>query len=247
MILEDYYSQHPDLQPWDPRIKEIAMQHSIMTMQFNFIVYLHCQRKVGWTISEEFAATISAASVRDLIQEAIQPLIEEEYKKLQKMAGGAVDIQGRPIKAVSTGLHFSPVWNKDKTVIEAFNISSDELSTIQLTDEEQFNIWTKQAASLNAKLVYNEPGWKSIGYTAEGIIHPAIDTGSIVQSNLKKLFPALSETVKCPVCSNTRKTDTYRKLDKMIIHLNDDHTWTREQVADWLESLDIDLEMQENV
>jgi hypothetical protein len=30
-------------------------------------------------------------------------------------------------------------------------------------------------------------------------------------------------------------------LSSVIIHLNDDHAWTREQVADWIETLDVDL------
>lgn len=32
-------------------------------------------------------------------------------------------------------------------------------------------------------------------------------------------------------------------LKGLIIHLNDEHKWTREQIADWLETLDVDLEL----
>jgi hypothetical protein len=53
-------------------------------------------------------------------------------------------------------------------------------------------------------------------------------------------FPYLSESVKCPVhrwwnlasiCRSAR-----RSRIRMISHLNDYHEWTRERIADWLES-----------
>lgn len=34
------------------------------------------------------------------------------------------------------------------------------------------------------------------------------------------------------------------KLIHIIIHLNDNHKWTRDRIADWLETLDIDLEFK---
>lgn len=51
---------------------------------------------------------------------------------------------------------------------------------------------------------------------------------------LRKL-PGLWEDVVHPV---TKHTD---KLQHVIINLNDKQRWTREQIADWLETLDIDL------
>ncbi len=34
------------------------------------------------------------------------------------------------------------------------------------------------------------------------------------------------------------------QIANTIIHLNDDHRWTREQIADWLDTLDVDLRFQ---
>lgn len=31
------------------------------------------------------------------------------------------------------------------------------------------------------------------------------------------------------------------RVGSLIVHLNDDHKWRREQIADWLDSLDLDL------
>lgn len=48
-------------------------------------------------------------------------------------------------------------------------------------------------------------------------------------------MPGLKEMVKHPVLPY------HDSLEIVIISLNDHHGWTREQIADWLETLDIDL------
>jgi hypothetical protein len=48
-------------------------------------------------------------------------------------------------------------------------------------------------------------------------------------------LPGLKETVTHPI-SKDRMT-----VEKAVINLNDVHHWTREQIADWLDTLDIDL------
>ncbi len=53
-------------------------------------------------------------------------------------------------------------------------------------------------------------------------------------SEVNKL-PGLREVVKHPVDGRMLELET------AIINLNDSHQWTREQIADWLETLDVDL------
>ncbi|XAO35294.1 hypothetical protein SEA_FRANCOB_105 [Streptomyces phage Francob] len=48
-------------------------------------------------------------------------------------------------------------------------------------------------------------------------------------------LPGVKERVKNPV------TGSESTLERVIINLNDQHKWTREQIADWLETLDIDI------
>ena len=48
-------------------------------------------------------------------------------------------------------------------------------------------------------------------------------------------FPALSQLVKNPV------TGRQASLKATIIKLNDTHKWSREKIADWLETLDLDI------
>jgi hypothetical protein len=47
--------------------------------------------------------------------------------------------------------------------------------------------------------------------------------------------PSLKQPVKCPGCD---KLTSPRSLEKVIVDLNDRHKWTREQIADWLDTLD---------
>lgn len=82
-----------------------------------------------------------------------------------------------------------------------------------------------------------------------------------VTEELAKLVPAIETAeVRCPAagkrlarranwspnavppkCGYGKKKSS---LNAIIIHLNDGHKWTREQIADWLDTLDIDLTLQ---
>jgi len=54
-------------------------------------------------------------------------------------------------------------------------------------------------------------------------------------------LPGVSEQVTHPV------TKGVYRLSAVIMDLNDTHRWTREQIADWLETLDIDINFKEKV
>jgi hypothetical protein len=71
------------------------------------------------------------------------------------------------------------------------------------------------------------------------------------QSKLLRRFPALNQRIhRCPGC-NPGADDTHdapswydRLVWDLIQHLNDFHKWTREEIADWLESTDLDLTLK---
>jgi len=92
----------------------------------------------------------------------------------------------------------------------------------------------QEAISLARKKVYTEH--TAASYTAQ----QGFDGGKVV-SKLSKLLPTLKSPTKCPQC----KIENI--LERQIIHLNDTHKWTREAIADWLESLDLDIEFKETV
>lgn len=56
------------------------------------------------------------------------------------------------------------------------------------------------------------------------------------RETLTGLFPGLDDLLGCPLCNNDGSS-----LTNTIIHLNDDHKWSRERIADWLETLPVDL------
>lgn len=62
---------------------------------------------------------------------------------------------------------------------------------------------------------------------------PELD-GSLLQMN-DRYFPNLTTVVKNPV------TGEEMAVSYVIIHLNDTHKWSFEEIADWLDTLDVDL------
>lgn len=63
-----------------------------------------------------------------------------------------------------------------------------------------------------------------------------------LQSEMMGVFPCLKQHV-VPMCDCYSNNGEGLRLKDLIIHLNDDHEWKREEIADWLESLDLDLEV----
>jgi hypothetical protein len=70
----------------------------------------------------------------------------------------------------------------------------------------------------------------ALGAAYEGMYHLPHPHGSVRVKHLERLFRCLEDVAKkCPVGCKKRLP-----LGAMIVHLNDDHHWTREQVAEWL-------------
>jgi hypothetical protein len=70
----------------------------------------------------------------------------------------------------------------------------------------------------------------ALGAVYEGVYHLPRDHGKLVPDHLERLFRCLDEVTKaCPQGCQKRLP-----LASMIVHLNDDHRLTREQIAEWL-------------
>lgn len=75
------------------------------------------------------------------------------------------------------------------------------------------------------------------------------DGESFIVEELKKVFSGLDHVTHCPVkdCASYGPFSKKVKLSSLIQHLNDkSHQWSREQIADWLETLDIDIKAKED-
>lgn len=62
------------------------------------------------------------------------------------------------------------------------------------------------------------------------------------QEKLLKLLPGLMKDVVCPQChADDSHEHEESSVWEIVQRLNDSHKWSREQIADWLETLDIDI------
>ncbi len=70
----------------------------------------------------------------------------------------------------------------------------------------------------------------ALGAVYEGVYHLPRAHGKLIPDHLERLFRCLDELTKpCPQGCKKRLP-----LASMIVHLNDDHRMTREQIAEWL-------------
>lgn len=70
----------------------------------------------------------------------------------------------------------------------------------------------------------------ALGAVYEGVYHLPRHHGKLIPDHLERLFRCLDEmTKKCPQGCAKRLP-----LASMIVHLNDDHRLSREQIAEWL-------------
>jgi hypothetical protein len=70
----------------------------------------------------------------------------------------------------------------------------------------------------------------ALGAVYEGVYHLPRAHGKLIPDHLERLFRCLDEVTKrCPLGCGKRLP-----LAAMIVHLNDDHRQTREQIAEWL-------------
>ncbi|MFN8060967.1 MAG: hypothetical protein U0Q12_17550 [Vicinamibacterales bacterium] len=73
----------------------------------------------------------------------------------------------------------------------------------------------------------------ALGAAYEGIYRMPQDVAGFHPHRLDRLFECLDFSVRaCPAGCRKRIA-----LGALIVHLNDTHEWTREQIADWVQSL----------
>lgn len=69
---------------------------------------------------------------------------------------------------------------------------------------------------------------------AIGAAHDAIGIKRTAARSTTPWFDLYNTTVLCPAGCNRRQ----RVLINAVTHLNDEHRWTREQIADWVEGIE---------
>lgn len=79
-------------------------------------------------------------------------------------------------------------------------------------------------------------------------ITSADNPGNRMMELLLKQMPDLVEVHTCCPAYDANQLMLFcgagQPLSWLIVHLNDDHRWTREQIADWLDAVDADLSFE---
>lgn len=135
-----------------------------------------------------------------------------------------------------------PVWgfDPDKKLYTQMSVSAEFADS-----EEALSVLCKQMAMT----LGNEEAYLEIYKLLTNKKHSvSLKTGGVISSSNKpsvgadsriSSLPGINEVVKHPV------TGIKTTLSRVIQNLNDGHGWTREQIADWVETLDIDIEFKD--
>ncbi len=71
----------------------------------------------------------------------------------------------------------------------------------------------------------------ALGAVYDAFYHLPRQHGKLIPDHLERLFRCLDQVTKrCPHEGCKKRLP----LAPMLVHMNDDHLWTREQIADWL-------------
>ncbi len=64
--------------------------------------------------------------------------------------------------------------------------------------------------------------------------------------HLRQKIPGMLASVSHPATENSCISKHHRTVWEMVMHLNDHHHWTREAIADWIDTLDVDLTVHDD-
>lgn len=75
--------------------------------------------------------------------------------------------------------------------------------------------------------------WVGVGSCAFGAAYDAAGI-TITTTEASDIWPWLDAPMKCPVCGALEELVTF----VISAHLNDTHRWTREEIADWVATVE---------
>lgn len=89
--------------------------------------------------------------------------------------------------------------------------------------------------------------WRSQGTCAQGAALDAVGelmfyagAAFAMKMAMYRLFPILRCSGECPGCQKH-----FEKLRHVVRHLNNDHRWSRERIADWVSTIEQEHERQQ--
>lgn len=133
-------------------------------------------------------------------------------------------------------------WNSDpKEILSAPDVKQVIRAKIQvlpaqkLLDHFNVEIQFPTKPPINLDMVYEGPAQTNQSTNAQLV------------DRLAELIPGMDEAVRHPAeeCPRGWREGALDTVRGMVIHLNDTHEWTYQQIAEWLDTLDIDLSVRE--
>lgn len=88
------------------------------------------------------------------------------------------------------------------------------------------------------------PTWMMSKYAKFTPAASQASPANAVVDGLAEIIPGIGDAVEACPDDECITPDRNIPIAVLIVHLNDVHRWTRERIADWLDSLDIDLTIQ---
>lgn len=115
---------------------------------------------------------------------------------------------------------------------------------IDWTDVKSIDFKLNAPSTITVNIPKIMPSFDSVSISFDGSFwtmgsyreHPTVRA-------LAEIVPAIrTARAECPACPEGARTP--QNIATVIVGLNDQHKWTREQIADWLDMLPIDLTIQ---
>lgn len=82
------------------------------------------------------------------------------------------------------------------------------------------------------------------GFMFRKVIGTCALGAAVMAGYMTALFTTQRLGLPCPYCHYENERWS---LDTMITHLNDNHRWTREKIADWVETVEVKQEQRDEV
>lgn len=186
-------------------------------------------KHVGKTVAKMVENEVYQVLAGGPTGENLNKIIHEHQAEMMKMYSAPPIWDSMNMELI---LGLDPGLKKDEFVITATDnyLEWSDHDTPVMADLKAYKAQLVKYAGY-AKYDYPPDG-------AFGGVHPSLAT-------LEKSIPGFREMKQpCPVSDCQGYDGKHIALHKTIIHLNDHHKWKREEIADWLETLDHDLQFK---
>lgn len=101
--------------------------------------------------------------------------------------------------------------------------------------------------TIDKDVIRTASAWMEVDITESGEVS-INDSEYVIQmmKSLEKKFPVLRQQRGCHLCYPFHPEDHLEPLSTLVPHFNDLHEWSINEIADWLEEQDLDIQIKEH-